>query len=152
MNVTAGTSYFIQARTVAATDESFVIARARADHDLFANAVNIAELAPAGSTGAIAYDVDRGTKEPEEPCFQACIGSLWWSYSPTTDQAIDIDLSNVGELAVYTGTALPNLVRVGGTGWNGGNHASLNLLGGTTYWIQIRPFSTGSEFFAISRP
>jgi len=126
-------------------------------NDNFADAKTVSF--PEGGSYDDVVDGQTATREPGEPY---AIGSthashtVWYRYQPSSSgtayvdtngsYGIDVGPGGGGDtvLAVYTGTALDNLVKVASDddGGSGGN-SQLNFVatGGTTYWIQIGGYS-----------
>lgn len=113
-------------------------ANAQPPNDAFANAQPLSGL-PSGATGS---NVD-ATLEPGEPSHgEFSVGSVWFSWTAPTAQTVTIDTcgSNYDTLlAVYTGSSLGDLRRVGGNDDSCGLRSLVRFrtTAGTTYFIAV---------------
>ncbi len=109
---------------------------------------NFADATPlAGNTNTIVSIVG-ATNEADEPypcdlssSYYRGDGSLWYTYTPTTDDTLRVAthaLNDGTDVTVYTGSSLSDLEKVQGScsRWSAG-HAQFTPEIGTTYFIQI---------------
>lgn len=122
-------------------------------NDNFADAVEVAIAVDGGTYTSPAVDTAGNTTEGGEPAVSASADvSAWWKYTPASSgtASFDTQLSTpTGSgtdtyLAIWTGTALNNLVNVASDDDSGGSATSLisgqSVTAGTTYWIQVGGF------------
>jgi hypothetical protein len=103
---------------------------------------NFANAATVGGPSATTDATGGYTTEASEPLACPVDATAWYTFTPSTDGVYQIDTigSNFDTgLSVYTGTALANLSRLAfddDTGGSGTSRLVLELIGGTTYYIQ----------------
>jgi hypothetical protein len=113
-------------------------ARAQPANDAFAAAQALSGL-PAGASGSNVG----ATLEPGEPRHgEFSVGSVWYSWTAPATQTVTIDTCSAGYdtlLAVYTGTSLGDLRRVGANDDACGLHSRVRFqaTAGTTYFIAV---------------
>ncbi len=128
-------------------------------NDDFANAEALSGTLPITTTGT---NVD-ATLEPGEPTGFPGGASVWYSWTPTTNDQATIDLCGSDfdtVVAVYTGVELLDLTFEGadddscGTFAAGSKISLTNPTAGTTYWIAVDGFDgvTGSISLEIRQP
>src|SRR5262249_50304034 len=120
-SVQAGTTYYIQAGGVFSWSTGTL--------DLSVQSVPPPandDLADAGSIGTLPFsdtaDLTAATTEPAGPSpGSGCFGtsnSVWYSFTPATTGSITSSVDQYGDgIAVYTGSSLGGLSRVGCTSW-----------------------------------
>ncbi|HEY3324108.1 MAG TPA: lamin tail domain-containing protein [Planctomycetota bacterium] len=124
-------------------------------NDNFASAIALASALPLSTLG----NSNAATAESGEPAHagQAAASSVWWSWTAAADN--DVLVSTVGStfdtrLAIYTGTALNNLVPVASND-DVGNSVLTSILhfaaqNGTTYWIAVDGFNGAQGTVSLS--
>lgn len=121
-------------------------------NDNFANAVEVTIATNGGTYTSPSYANTGNTTEAGEPAVSASADlSMWFKYTPassgtaTFDTQLTTAITNTDSyMAIWTGTALNNLVNVASNDDGGGNATSLvsglAVTGGTTYWVQLGGF------------
>src|SRR3954464_9230321 len=114
VNADAGTTYYIQVGALQTTAPgAFTITwgPSTPENDDFAKASELT-----GARGSIAGWNVAASKEPGEPPAGCCLGSsVWYAWKPAADGRADLTMIqdfSISELNVYTGSTLPELVRV----------------------------------------
>jgi CSLREA domain-containing protein len=119
-------------------------------NDFWANAQ------PLGSdSGELSGDATNASREPGEPdqTEGGLTGTVWYSYTPTTDGTATINTSADFDsaLAVYTGDSFDSLTLVPGAS----NYDSFSptvtfdVTGGQTYWVQVGAYDDTAGPFSI---
>lgn len=127
-----------------------VAAVAVTTNDDFANAVAVDIATNGGTYTSPAVNTTGFAEEAGEPTISASKDrSAWWKYTPTSSGTATFDTqlsTTLGQgtdtvMAIWTGTALANLVNVASDDDGGGATTSLisglAVTAGTTYWIQV---------------
>lgn len=123
-------------------------------NDLFARRAP-ASTSTTQTTGSN-VDASAESGEPRNP--SAAGGkSVWWSWSSSTSGAVTI--TTVGSnfdttLAVYSGSALPNLVLLGANDDTSGTQSSVTFTAqaGVSYSIQVDGFSSNTGSIVLNHP
>ena len=144
-NLTGGTTYYVVADGYSQQTGQLkfsVTENVNLGNDNFANAVVIPSLPY--SAGATSLGASAEAGEPEHAGYGGPNESIWWAYTPTVNQTVNI--STVGSLIVsilgiYTGPSVDALTEVASSDGNGNLGASsvsgLGLSAGTTYYIAV---------------
>lgn len=123
-------------------------------NDAFANRA----LITAGSTQSVGSSVDASaeTSEPRNPSV-AGGKSVWWSWTAAASSSVTISTTGSSfdtTLAIYTGTALGNLVLIGSNDDAGGTQSAVTFsaVAGTTYAIQVDGYSGATGAVTLNHP
>jgi hypothetical protein len=123
--------------------------------DNFATATEVTIATDGGTYSEASVSNSTYTTESGEPNNGGSANrSAWWKYTPVTTGTATFDTQLTTPdgshtdtvLAIYTGTALDNLVLVASNDDGGGSGTSLitdqAVTSGTTYWCQVGAFGT----------
>lgn len=161
LNTTGGTEYAIQlmkSHNYSGTSKLNIHAATLPANDNFANAINMTGSA----WTATGTNVDATREEPSEPVpglsDPYASSSVWWKWTAPAAGRYRVSLAGSGfdsVLAIYTGTALTNLVSVAkdqASGWNSTGALFLNATNGTQYFFQVEGnfFQEGTVQLALA--